>query len=1113
MKKFLSTIIIISLLLSKIEALTSIEERNILTQIDKENICDNVQEKDIPTILIPWILASWYSEEWYDESNVKRWIPDPITHAYDTLIYSFKQNKYNIKDVFYKDEFTLSLSSSWVKYIWSNPKGWLYVFGYDWKKDNKITATLLTQLIWLILRDYEYHNKCNIWKVNIVAHSMGWLVARSMLEDMCIWYNKLDNWNFDIPSFPRWENYIANWTLPKLKSILCSNPYSSSTISKNIKINKLVTISTPHRWSPIALPIWEKGNMEMTDGFWRWHALKFALWNTITDKTFYNQIHWYRKEVPNWIVTIGQLLPDIQTTNDYNNKNLWYLLKNYPKEATLVSDSSQKFIVSAKNYPQNSFLEELNKKENIEKMFDKIDNKYISYYSIITWNKDENNIVSFDLGNIVQEGISIGGGYKNIIVDKTYEHNWQDIYDKYQSSIWDNYYLITGKTRNQSWLWWDWTVPTHNLKLVPNNSIDWKEINNPKFKPIVLDCGQGTYKGFWINTTNEACSHTKMPFITSAKIVDFLAWTYNTNIERKYLIENFWYTNYFLKYLYKDWKIAWIQNSTKLSMYFDSYYKKVNENISDSSFSLSFPDMTDSYNMYDILSPIDIMITDDQWRRIWIDRDTGMIINEIPWAWTSGRAGESGEREFFLIPSKKWEKVEHKIETNSTWEWEYHIVMTSYDEEGNTTNSWVTIAGEAKLGFNENYEVVATSTWSKYIDLDAGLPLTLDVTKEFKTREDKIDIRYNVKWEGRENVEKIGYRLNVIQGSFPSSREWQITEWQWQIYEGVEKIDWILEIPVKEIWNYELVLELLDKDSKVLKTETVIIEKWEVKKEIKTTKNILNAIFYKDIDLSLYDTWSWELNTNYQFKVISDNNNQNIDIIKSNWEIIKFNINEDFEYKSENPPAVGIPLINGDLNEVKINDKYEIISVDNQNLVFSEKDNIQNEKIYTYSFVQDRIEKIEIKKGKNIHNLSIKYDLNWNIWEITGDKNTLKFEYDDYTWKLVNIIDLYENNIEFSYENVELATVKLNDEIVNQSVTDFIRLDYKTRFELKHKNNLVKIKTKLESQKLDDKKIQKLIKSLDKSKEKYMKLSKLDITKKEIEYLVEEIKKILEKLN
>jgi Cys-tRNA synthase (O-phospho-L-seryl-tRNA:Cys-tRNA synthase) len=76
-----------------------------------------------------------------------------------------------------------------------------------------------------------------------------------------------------------------------------------------------------------------------------------------------------------------------------------------------------------------------------------------------------------------------------------------------------------------------------------------------------------------------------------------------------------------------------------------------------------------------------------------------------------------------------------------------------------------------------------------------------------------------------------------------------------------------------------------------------------------------------------------------------------------------------------------------------------------------------------------------------------------------------------------------------------------------------VRLDYRTKFNFKHKNNLQKIKIKLESQKLDKKKKQKLIKSLEKSKEKYLKLAKIDITKKEIEYLVEEIKNILEKLN
>ncbi|NDK08664.1 hypothetical protein EOM39_05500, partial [Candidatus Gracilibacteria bacterium] len=91
--------------------------------------------------------------------------------------------------------------------------------------------------------------------------------------------------------------------------------------------------------------------------------------------------------------------------------------------------------------------------------------------------------------------------------------------------------------------------------------------------------------------------------------------------------------------------------------------------------------------------------------------------------------------------------------------------------------------------------------------------------------------------------------------------------------------------------------------------------------------------------------------------------------------------------------------------------------------------------------------------------------------------------------------------------------LKLNDELVDINKLDLIRLDYKTIFSLKHKNNLQNIKTKLQSQNLDEKKKQKVIKLLEKSKEKYLKLAKYEITKKEIEYLVEEIKKILENLN
>lgn len=1141
MKKLISIILIVLLLLWKAQALMNELERWVFIEW---NLCQNIQEQDIPTILIPGILASWYSEEWYKETgnNIKRWIPDPITHAYDTLIYTFKQNWYSIRDVFYKDQFTLSID-------WYNPKWWLYVFGYDWKKDNKITATLLTQLVWLILKDYEIHNKCNIWKVNIVAHSMWWLVARAMLEDMCVTYWKDDKyWNKIIQDY---SNDVKNWKIQNFDSYPCNNPYSSSTISKEIKVNKLVTIATPQRWSPKTFPIWEKGDIEMTDWFVQWIALKNQL-DVSTDLWLYKLIHWYDTKVPNWIVTIWQLLPDIKNNNDYNNTELKYLYNEKSTNNNIdslyntdsnpysyLNESTKNFYdIKKENYPQNSFLEELNKKENIEKMFKKIEKKYFLYYSTITWNNWLNNVFNLELGNITLYNTSILWPVTTqTIYDETDKHKGQDIYDKYQSNTWKNYYLINKLIRNQSGLWWDWTVPTNNLKLIPNDSIDWNEIDDPKFDSIEIKCNinptksvnykttyttdtyisekiwnwsfsewnilqkeeplsneKYPYNWFWEFDKYEVCSHSNMPFATSSQVLESILDKKDSFYEKRYnLISNFWYADY----TYQEKQIfsnRWIKNNAILSWLFDDmkYKKSIPQDLAlrdnvwyPIRFSLDLQ-TADALVEYDILSPIDILITDELWRRIWIDRDTGMIINEIPGAWTSWRAGESGEREFFLIPAKKWEKIDHKIETNSTWDWEYHIVMSAYDNKWNTTNSGVIIAWNAKLGFNENYELIATSTGSNYIDVNANLPLTLEVTKEFKTNEDKIDIRYNVKWQGRENVEKIRYKLEQNPPN-PLDKGGLAQNWE-------KSINWILEIPLKEAWNYELTLELLDKDDKVLKTETVKIQKWEIEKEVKTIKNVLNAMFYKNIDLNLYNIGSWVIKTNYQFKVDADQNRQNISIIKPNWEIVKFSIEKDFKYKSDK------------------NNWLEILEVNSNNIIFKEIiPDLEIEKIYNYSFIQNRIEKVEIIKWENTQKITIIYDINWNIKEIVSDDNILKFEYDDYTWKLVNISDLYENKIEFSYDNDELWWIKINNELISSNL-NLVRLDYKTLFNLKHKNKLQKIKSKLESEKIDNKKKQKIIKSLEKSKAKYLKLSKLDVTKKEIEYLVEEIKKILENL-
>ena len=179
--------------------------------------CEKIKETDYPTIFIPWILASWYSSESYKWTKIKRWIPDPITHSYDTLFKTFYEKGYDIKDVFYTDEFNT--------YIAWNPKQSLYLFWYDWKKDNKITAKLLRDLILKIRLKYqEENNWCDIWKVNIVAHSMWWLVARAMLEDMCASDEDLKNYH----------KYLKRWQIKEIKSHNCYNW---------TKINKFITKS------------------------------------------------------------------------------------------------------------------------------------------------------------------------------------------------------------------------------------------------------------------------------------------------------------------------------------------------------------------------------------------------------------------------------------------------------------------------------------------------------------------------------------------------------------------------------------------------------------------------------------------------------------------------------------------------------------------------------------------------------------------------------------------------------------------------------------------------------------------------------------------------------
>jgi len=757
-------------------------EKNIIKLWDKT--CENYKDSDIPTIFIPWILASWYQEDWYEKNKIKRWLPDPITHVYDPLFFTFKRNWYTIKDVFYKDEFNV--------YIKWNPKSWFYLFGYDWKKDNKITATLLNNLSWLILKKYEEYNWCNIWQVNIIAHSMWWLVARSMLENMCVDLSKI-------------RNTQSNWKIKDYKIISCDNPYSSYTIWKKIMVNKFITISTPNRWSPKSMLVWEKWDINKSDGFWAWNWLKAKLWLFFwSDKSLYDLVHWYNKKLAKWIVTIGQLLPDIQKTNFYNEL-LLYLEKNNKK-------------INKNNHPKNSFLEELNKEKNINKIFDRIKWKYISYYSNITWNNGLNNIVWYKLNN------------EN---DSTEMTNWKDIYDKYYKKINKNIYNIDEIIRDDKWKWWDWTVPTLNLRLVPNDSRVWKEIVNNKFRSQEIKCKYNSiYKNIWFGD-NEICSHANMPIATAYKVLKDVLWkrsSYRIKKHRVSLLYNLWYTNY---------------NSEVMDNNFNNrnFISVKNKNI-DWKFKYSLK-LGSNLNLmsYEILSPINVIIKDSKWRRIWINPETWKIINEIPWAFTSWNTYWSDKREIFFVPI--WKNEKHIIKTYWTWDWEYHIVYNKITNNytGNVW-TWNIIAWVAKKSFWEDYIVEKKWDIISSKNITANITTKIDIGNfKIETSDINYSLRYFIRWNNK-NIFKIKYSL-----TYDNSL----------IDEQILEITWKIDLILWKIWKYKLKIDLLDNNlSKIWNIEStkniIIIKNDKMKKNEKELikESILNNKINIDFEKQYY---------------------------------------------------------------------------------------------------------------------------------------------------------------------------------------------------------------------------------------------------------------------
>lgn len=102
-----------------------------------------------PVIVVPGILGSWQIG--------KEWKLDPIFHVYDNLLEALMAAGYK-EDGPFED------------------KPNLFVFPYDWRQDNNLTAQLLKEKI------QQVKDSTGKTKVDIIAHSMGGLVARSYIQ-------------------------------------------------------------------------------------------------------------------------------------------------------------------------------------------------------------------------------------------------------------------------------------------------------------------------------------------------------------------------------------------------------------------------------------------------------------------------------------------------------------------------------------------------------------------------------------------------------------------------------------------------------------------------------------------------------------------------------------------------------------------------------------------------------------------------------------------------------------------------------------------------------------------------------------------------------------------
>lgn len=252
-------------------------------RVDGTVTLDGYRKKDLiadPVVIIPGIMGS--------EKAHGKWQLDPILHTYDDLVSSLEKNGYqeNIN---------------------------LFPFPYDWRNTNMTTVQFLREKM------ADVTEKTKVSKVDVVAHSMGGLVARAYIE------------------------------------AIDGIPYENT-------IDQLITLGTPQRGSPEAYLKWEAG-----EGFFRLGGI-FAKHHFEQEAEEFGYDDNLKGYIQDKVVSVKELLPDQDYLYDMASSQMRSYPDQYPKNSFLEALNSSDNVIKLDPIRFSKIIGETSAKKTISKI-------------------------------------------------------------------------------------------------------------------------------------------------------------------------------------------------------------------------------------------------------------------------------------------------------------------------------------------------------------------------------------------------------------------------------------------------------------------------------------------------------------------------------------------------------------------------------------------------------------------------------------------------------------------------------------------------------------------------------------------------------------------------